>query len=86
MLSITAIILILIQFGLDAYTIYHGTTMQFLDVLDVFGYYPFGILGMILLVINTFWLHGTIAQLRRKKKKKVKKQKIEEKEEKENEY
>ena len=73
MLSITAIILILIQFGLDAYTIYHGTTMQFLDVLDVFGYYLFGILGMILLVINTFWLHGTIAQLRRKKKKKVKK-------------
>jgi len=41
---------------------------------------------MILLVLNTFWLHGTIAQLRRKKKKKVKKQKIEEKEEKENEY
>ena len=77
MLSITAILLILIQFGLDAYTIYHGTTMQFLDVLDVFGYYLFGILGMILLVLNTFWLHGTIAQLRRKKKKKVKKQKIE---------
>ena len=50
MLSITAILLILIQFGLDAYTIYHGTTMQFLDVLDVFGYYLFGIFGFLLLV------------------------------------
>ena len=76
MLSITSIILLLIQFGLDAYTISHGTTMQFLDILDVFGYYLFGILGMILLVINNFWLHGTIYKLRQKKKsKKIKKAK-----------
>lgn len=72
MLSITSILLLLIQFGLDAYTISHGTTMQFLDILDVFGYYLFGILGMILLVINNFWLHGTIAKLSKKKKKVVK--------------
>ncbi len=78
MLSITSILLLLIQFGLDAYTISHGTTMQFLDILDVFGYYLFGILGMILLVINNFWLHGTISKLGKKNKvliKQVKKQK-----------
>lgn len=41
MLSITSILLLLIQFGLDAYTISHGTTMQFLDILDVFWILPF---------------------------------------------
>lgn len=70
MLSVTAIVLIAIQFCLDAYTISHGSTTQYLDLLDIFGYYLFGLLGMILLIIDQFMLHTAIYKLRKKKKRK----------------
>ena len=51
MLGITGIIVIVIQFLIDGYTISRGN-MMFHSFLDVFGHYIFGIVGITLFFLE----------------------------------
>lgn len=65
MLSITGLILIVIQFVIDGYAIYHGG-QEFFSVLDILSFFLFGIIGVVLLSIDRAWLRHIIEKFRRK--------------------
>ncbi|MBQ6490507.1 MAG: hypothetical protein IJI75_14925 [Solobacterium sp.] len=51
MLAVTGIIVIVIQFAIDAYSISTGS-ISFRSFTDVFGHYIFGIVGISLFLID----------------------------------
>lgn len=65
MLSFTGLILVLIQFIIDGYAITRGS-QEFLSILDVLSFFLFGVIGVILLLIDRVWLRHLIEKMRRK--------------------
>ena len=65
MLNIAGVILILIQVVLDGAAIVRGN-VTFADALDVIGWFLFGLIGIVLLLINQAWMNHKVAKLLRK--------------------
>ena len=65
MLNIAGVILILIQFVLDGFAIVRKS-VSYTDALDVIGWFLFGLIGIVLLLINQAWMNHKVAKLQRK--------------------
>ncbi len=65
MLNIAGVILILIQFVLDGFAIVRKS-VSYADALDVIGWFLFGLIGIVLLLINQAWMNHKVAKLQRK--------------------
>ncbi|MBP3891909.1 MAG: hypothetical protein J6D29_07030 [Solobacterium sp.] len=65
MLSITGMILILIQFIIDGYALTRSP-QEFLSILDVLSFFFFGLMGVLLLAVDRYWLRHIIEKMRKK--------------------